>query len=103
MKKKSIFKLVLLLIMLIPVGVLAGGSNDDNIAYNVKCEYNLVASHPADYDVSLTTIWVYIDENNSILYSKDGIVYYKKDDIRHTLSDANLLEMRGNKLRNPDW
>ena len=45
----------------------------------------------------------YIDENNSILYSKDGIVYYKKDDIRHTLSDANLLEMRGNKLRNPDW
>lgn len=45
----------------------------------------------------------YIDENNSLLYSKDGIVYYKKDDTRHTLSDANLLEMRGNKLRNPDW
>mgnify|MGYP004659750713 CR=1 FL=1 len=82
MKKKSIFKLVLLLIMLIPVGVLAGGSNDDNIAYNVKCEYNLVASHPADYDVSLTTIWVYIDENNS----KYKMTYLNKDSKEAELS-----------------
>lgn len=66
------------------------------IIYNNSEYYDEFSIFYNNYSVNF-----YIDENNSLYYSKDGIVYCKEDDSIHNPTMVYSLKMKGNKLREP--